>query len=74
MTESWIPKVGDRVLVHPESQRLRHLSGEIGTVESVGRADRIYASGETFWPLLVRLDWNGETIGVGSHGTSGAHS
>lgn len=52
--------VGDRVIVHPQSRRsLGHLDGEPGTIEA------IYTGHPLKGGLLVRLDCDGETLGIG---------
>jgi len=51
---------GDRVRIQPESRELAHLRGQWGTVEHVYDGYPMEGS------LLVRLDCDGETIGVGA--------
>lgn len=53
--------VGDRVIVHPQSQALEHLANEPGTVEYVYPADKEILGGS----LQVRLDINGGVLGIG---------
>lgn len=55
------PRVGDRVRIQPESAQFKHLRGEVGTVEAIYEGWPIDGS------LLVRLDCDGKTIGVGAH-------